>query len=285
MGTLTTKPLRTEHWPLEQFKPDAKELERHDDPEKTRQRGESMQARGQLQPVAATEDGRMIFGHGRYLAAKAVGIKTLEVKVYPASITDAEFWLIKAAENLHRNELTGYQKWLLCAELMCGNPDWLHKDLAERLHLDPSMVTRLLSPSKCIPAWQEALAAGKVGISDCYAASKLGEAEQSELLRQKLSGASRDTIEQVSRKSRKEKSGKDEAGKTAKVHCLLPSGVQITVSGKGLSLGSAIDALIDATREMRAAKANGYTAKTFAASMKDKAKARQAKATENAAAE
>jgi ParB family transcriptional regulator, chromosome partitioning protein len=148
----------------------------------------------------------MIFGHGRWLAAKAAGIKMLEVKLFPASLSDTQFRLIRAAENVQRKELTGYQKSLLCAELMSGNPTWRMKDLAEQLRLDPSMVTRLLSPSKCVPAWQEALAAGKVGISDCYAASKLGEAEQAELLRLKLSGASRDAIEHAGRKSRNSKS-------------------------------------------------------------------------------
>lgn len=174
MTASQTKPLAIEHRPLDWFKTDARELARHDDPAKVRLQGEDMLAKGQLQPVGATEDGRMIYGHGRWLAAKSAGIKTLEVKLFPTSLSDTQFKLIRAAENLQRKELTGYQKWLLCADLMACNPTWQMKELAEQLHLDPSMVTRLLSPSKCIPAWQEALAAGKVGISDCYAASKLG---------------------------------------------------------------------------------------------------------------
>jgi ParB family chromosome partitioning protein len=275
MTSIQTKPLAIEHRPLEWFKIDANELARHDDPEKVRLQGEDMLAKGQLQPVGATEDGRMIYGHGRYLSAKVVGIKTLEVKLFPASLSDTQFKLIRAAENLQRKELSGYRKWLLCRDLMSANPEWLVKDLTQQLHIDQSMGTRLLSPSKCILAWQEALGEGKVGISDCYAASKLGEAEQAELLRLKLSGASRDAIEQVGRRGRKGKSAKDEAGQVAKVHCELPTGVNITVSGKCLSLGTAIDALTDAIKEMKAAKASGYTAKTFAASMRDKAKARK----------
>ena len=47
----------------------------------------------------------MIFGHGRWLAAKAAGLKTIRVKIYPASLTDTEIMLIRAAENLQRNEL------------------------------------------------------------------------------------------------------------------------------------------------------------------------------------
>src|SRR5262249_51781355 len=156
-----------------------------------------MQANGQLQPVGATEDARMIFGHGRWLAAKAVGIKTLEVKLFPATMSDTQFYLARAAENLQRKDLTGHQKWLLCADLMCGNATWTQQDLAKHLHLSAPMVTQLLSPSKCTAAWQEALAAGKVTISDCYSASKLEKAAQDGLLQLKLSGASRDQIEQA----------------------------------------------------------------------------------------
>jgi ParB/RepB/Spo0J family partition protein len=269
MASLETKPLAIEHHPLDWFKTDARELARHDDPEKVRHQGEDMLANGQLQAVGATEDGRMIFGHGRWLAAKAAGIKTLEVKLFPASLSDTQFRLIRAAENLQRKELTGYQKYLLCAELMSGNPTWQMKDLAEQLHLDPSMVTRLLSPSKCIPAWQDALAAGKVGISDVYAASKLVEAEQAELLRLKLSGASRDTIEQVGRKSRNCKAA---TVKLSRVKIAMPLGASVVVSGDDLSMPELVELLSDTLREARKA-AEQYDVKTFQSMMRDKAKA------------
>lgn len=269
MATLQMKPLATEQRPLEWFKTDTRELARHDDPETIRRQGEDMLAKGQLQPVGATEDGRMIFGHGRWLAAKAAGIKTLEVKLFPASLSDTQFKLIRAAENLQRKELTGYQKSLLCAELMSGNPTWQLKDLAEELHLDPSMVTRLLSPSKCIPAWQEALAAGKVGISDCYAASKLGEEEQAKLLRLKLSGASRDAIEQAGRNSRNSKA---RAIKLSRVKIAMPQGASVVVSGNELSMSDLVELLSDTLKEARKA-ADQYDVKTWVSMMRDRAKA------------
>ena len=69
---------------------------------------------------------------------------------------------------------------------MACNPTWQHKDLAQALNLDPSMVTRLLSPLKCIEGVAGALKEEKVGISDCYAASKLPPEEQAGLLSLKL---------------------------------------------------------------------------------------------------
>jgi len=267
MQGLTPKPI-TEHRPLEWFKTDERELARHDDAEVVRRQGEDMKANGQLQAVGATEDGRLIFGHGRWLSAKTVGIKTLEVKLYPASLSDTQFKLIRAAENLHRKDLTGHRKWLLCADLMCGNPAWQMKDLAEHLHFDPSMVTRLLSPSKCIPAVQEALAAGKIGISDCYAISKLPPDEQGALLGLKLSGASRDTVEQAGRKTR---NGGKEAVRLSRVKIAMPQGASVVISRKDLGMCEVVELLTETLKEAKRA-AEQFDVKTLQAMMRDKAR-------------
>ncbi len=87
----------------------------------------------------------------------------------------------------------------------------------------------------------------------------------------KLSGASRDAIEQAGRKSR---NGTAPAVKVARVKCVLPSGVNVVVSGEGVSLDESIDALSEAIKEMKRARELGYTAKTFAAAMKDRSKKR-----------
>ena len=259
---LTTKPLTF-------FKPDPKQARQHYDEADDRQLGESMKALGQLQPVGAKPDGTLLWGHRRLRAALLVGLKDLQVIITDRQLSDTEIRLIQLTENLHRSDLTAYEKWLACAELMCMSPKWQLKDLAEHLHLDPSMLTRLLSPSRCIEAVQNALWEGQIGISDCYATSKLPEKEQAALLAMKLSGASRDAIEHAVRKTR---SGGQAAVRVQKVKCILPSGVSVVVSGKGVSLDESIEALGEAIKEMKRARELGYTAKTFAAAMKDKAK-------------
>jgi len=230
--------------------------------------GDDLLARGVLVPLLVKLDGTIIDGWRRWLASQRKGIKEL-----PVIITDkpeAEIAGIRLATVFHKADLTGAEKWLACSEILVTHPDWQMKDLADFLHVDPSMLTRLLSPSKCIPAWQEALKAGKVGVSDCYAASKLPESEQTSLLALKLSGASRDQIEAAGRKTRTAAAAS--SVKVNRVRCVLPSGVQIVVSGDGMSLESSIEALNEAIKEMKRARELGYTAKTFAAAMKDKAR-------------
>ena len=255
------------------------QLRKEYDPKKQEELTASVKALGILMALLVMPSRVLLAGHRRLMAAIAAGLEMVPVIITDRLLSDSEILVIQFTENMQREDLKPIEQVGGLEELARLNPGITNKALAELVHLDPSMVTRLRSVSKVIPSVREALAAEKIGLSTVYAISKCeSPAAQEQMLAQALRGASRDAIEQVSRKSRKEKSAKDEAGKTAKVHCLLPSGVQITVSGKGLSLGSAIDALTDGIREMRAAKANGYTAKTFAASMKDKARAKQAKA-------
>lgn len=262
------QPLRTEEWPLDRFQPDPKEVARHDDPEKVRLLGQDMLANGQLQAVGATEDGRLIFGHGRFLAARYAGIKALEVKVYPASLTETQFRLIRLAENIHRQDLTAYQKWLACTELLCGNATWKLQDLAEHLHLDPSSVTRLMSPSKLSEEWQNALRDGRVGISDCYAASKAPPDQHAALLAAKLNGATRDQLEQTARKQR----NRTPTVKLSRCRLPLSTGVTVTVQGPEMSLEQLIENLQTALDAARKANRESLDIKTAEKVWKDKAK-------------
>ena len=246
----------------------APQVRKEYDQDELKRLGESMKSLGQLQPVGAKADGTVLWGHRRLLAARWVGLATLQVIITDRQMSDSEIRLIQLTENMHRADLSGYEKWLAGSELLSMNPAWQMKDLAHHLSIDPSMATRILSPSRCSPAWQQALKEGKVGISDCYAASKLELEAQADLLALKLSGASRDAIEQAVRKKRAGTS----SVKVSKVKCLLPSGVQVVVSGNGVSLDESIEALNEAIKEMKRARELGYTAKTFAAAMKDKAR-------------
>ena len=244
---------------------------------------ESIDSEGLLQAPIVTEHLELLAGFRRLAALERLGWTECEVRVIPGPVTETKKRVIRLTENIARADLEAGEKSLSMVGLLDLNPGWTNKELAGYLHLDPSSVTRYVAYRNGTPEVQKAYLSGQIDLTRMYAIVKLPPDKQNEALALGLSGASRDAIEQVGRRSRKEKSAKDEAGKTAKVHCLLPTGVQITVSGKGLSLGTAIEALTDAIKEMRAAKANGYTAKTFAASMKDKAKASQemANAAEN----
>ena len=262
MPQLVTKPLT---W----FKPDPKQPRKHFTETDLRSLGESMLSLGQLQPVGARPDGTLLWGERRFRAAQLVGLKELSVIITDRSLTETEVRLIQLTENVHRADLRDSEKWRACEELLRLNSGWANKDLAAHLKLGESTITKYLAPSRCIPAVQEALEAGTIGITAVYEISRVAPEQQAELLALKLSGTSRDGLAQRVR-SRKNKATPQVRVK--RLVCPLPSGISITLAGDELSLDESIEALGEAIREMKRARELGYTAKTFAAAMKDKAK-------------
>jgi ParB family transcriptional regulator, chromosome partitioning protein len=253
--------------PVSWFKARPQARKRFDEAE-LRRLGESLKVR-QLQPLVCLPDGTIIAGERRYRAAVLCGIAELEVKIIDDPVTEAECKRLQFTENMQRQDLTGYEQWQGCVELMHLNPGWTQKQLAEQLHLDPSMVMRLLSPSKCIESVQAAFAEGKIGISDCYAISRLPEAEQSAALGMKLNGASRD---EVASHARRQQSGGKPAVRTSRVKCELGGGVSIVVAGDSLGLDEVIEALGAAQKEARKARDQNLDVKTFSAVLRDRAK-------------
>ena len=232
-----------------------------------RRLGESLKIR-QLEPVVCLPDGTIISGERRLRAAELVGMTELEVKIIDDPVTEAECKRLQFTENMQRQELTGYEQWQGCLDLLRLHPAWTQKDLALQLHIDPSMVIRLLAPSKCIQTVQEAFAEGKIGISDCYTVSRLGEAEQAAALALKLGGASRD---QLARHARRQRSGETPVVRASRVKCDLGR-VSITLVGDALGLDEVIEALGEAQKEARKARDQHLDVKTWSAVMRDRAR-------------
>ena len=229
----------------------------------------SIKEHGILQPPLVTKAGKLLSGERRTIAAGKAGLKEIQVIVTDRVLSDMEVRVIQLTENMIRQDLTGFEKWRGCAELMCMNPTWEMKDLAKHLGIDASMVTRLVSPSKCSGEWQDALAAGTVSISDCYAASKLESKDQAGLLALKLSGASRDQLEQAGRKKR---NGSTSAVRVSCIKIALLNDINVVIKGEGIDLDQGIEALKDAIKEMTKGRDQGLDAKTLVAVCKNKAK-------------
>jgi ParB family transcriptional regulator, chromosome partitioning protein len=154
-----------------------------------RQLGENIRDIGQLQEIVVRQAGdrfQLVAGERRLRAVRLVSLKTIRARIENGPESQPKTRIAQLSENIHRADLTPYEKWLACAELMCMHPNWKLQDLAKALSLDPSMVTRLLSPSKCIEAVQHALRDGKINGSDCYAISKAPQPEQADLLAARL---------------------------------------------------------------------------------------------------
>jgi len=222
-----------------------------------RELGRSLRKR-QLAPVWARSDRTLFIGNGRLDAAELEGLDGLDVVITDEPLSEADILLIQAQENMLRQDLSDFEKVCIVERLRDHWPELMAKDLADRLHVDPSTITRLMSVSKVIPAAREALEAGAITISHIYAMSKVSEQQQHDLLRLALGGASRDAIETESRRRR---NGNGSGVRLNRVKCPLPNAT-VSVCGIAIGLDEAIEACIAATRAMKAARDEGLDPKT-----------------------
>lgn len=85
------------------------------------ERAKSMEAVGQLQPIALKRNGKrfdLIFGATRLAAAKSLGWPTIDARVYHEGIAGSEFSAIRAAENVQREGLNFLEEGLAVAEVV-----------------------------------------------------------------------------------------------------------------------------------------------------------------------
>jgi len=89
------------------------------------------------------------------------------------------------------------------------------------------------------------------------------------LLALKLSGASRDRLEQAGRNSRNGSSG--QAVRLSRVKIAMPQGASVVISRKDLSMAEVVELLTETLKEAKRA-AEQFDVKTWQAMMRDKAR-------------
>jgi ParB family chromosome partitioning protein len=232
--------------------------------------GESLKVKQQV-PVLTQPDGVLIDGERRLRAAQRVGMTTLDVIIADKVLSDFEAKTWQLTNALHRADLTGYEKWVACTDLLAMNVGYQLKDLAELLRYDPAQISRLTAASKCIGEVQDAYRDEKITTSDVYAISKQAPSVQIGLLNLKLSGAitSRDALERVGRQNKK---ADGPVVRTPKVRIVMP-GATVLISGKDVDMDELIELLAATLKEARKAAGQRFDVKTWQSMMSDKAKA------------
>ena len=112
--TLSFAPERIEQWPLARLKPYARNAKTHGADQVAKIAG-SMAQFGWTVPCLVADDGELIAGHGRVLAAEQLGLTEAPVIVL-GHLTEAQRRAYRLADN-KLTELGGYDEALLAAEL------------------------------------------------------------------------------------------------------------------------------------------------------------------------
>ena len=203
---------------------------------------------------------KVVDGHRRLAGLELLGQTEVEVLLTDQELDDKAVLEVGLTTAIHRADLSGFDKFQACVKLLELNPGWQNQDLARCVKLDPSTVTRLLSPSKCVAEVVEALRENKIAISDAYEISKQEDREgQLRLLALKNAGASREVL---AAQVRKQRAAATPAVRVSKIKVPLVSGAVVTVSGDEITLEEAIEAAGEAVKQMKAAVAKSLNART-----------------------
>lgn len=236
-----------------------------------RRLGDSLKEHGQIQAIVLAPDGKTVLVGGRRVRAlRLAGVEFVEAKILDRMPTDCELTIMQLAENVHRKSLSGWDKFVGSTNALGMDVEMTAKKLAEKLKVSPANMVRWLCPSRTVPECQDALKAGKIGLSDCYAIAKAKTPErQRELLAKKLAGMGRDDLEEEGRRVR---ARSKPAVKVSRTKLALSSGISIVVSGAAICLETVIDSLSQALKAARSAREDNQDIKAFALILKNKAK-------------
>jgi ParB-like chromosome segregation protein Spo0J len=208
-------------------------------------------------PLICGPDGLVYDGNRRLKAALLDGRPAeLEVIILEGVPTVAAICEIQLVTSLARADLEpysvyqGFVGWLKASPGKCG------ADLARAVGRSEGYVSMVLSLSKCIPQVQELAAANKIGMKLWWAYSRLSPEQQ--IAKLKGHAPNGHETEKVTRIST------PVPGKKAK----------LTITGKDISLASAIEIAQEFVRLAKAAAADGVSAKVFEGVCKDRAKAK-----------
>jgi ParB family chromosome partitioning protein len=230
--------------------------------------GESMRVQ-QVVPILCRSDGTIIDGERRFRAAQLVGLTSVDVIITDEVLSAGQLLVTQLTANLARAGLSDPEVFLACKTIMEVNKTWTNVDLARHLGRSQALVTHIMSVSNLIPEAVQAFMDGKIRVKAAYNVSLLPPEEQSGLLALYLSGMPVEQVAAIGRQQRKATTSAP-AVKVSKIRCDLPGSVCVTVSGEGVSLEDGVDALGKAMTAMKRAIQDGFTARTFAAAMKDK---------------
>ncbi len=221
----------------------------------------SIKEHGVQQPIAIMEDGTVITGHRRLEASKQTGKTTIPAMIH-AMLDALTVKLMRLTENLQRADMDERDIFRSCLELEAEGVS--RSDIAKGLGKSPASVTRYLSPKECAPDALEAFLAGKLTLGQM---DKIRTSTQPrDLMGLFLNG---ETQERAARKAKPK-----DAVRVEKVKIPLPTGNVVVVSGDGVSLEDAIEAMDEAKKAISAAIKRGLNSKTAQQVFKDVAAAR-----------
>jgi ParB/RepB/Spo0J family partition protein len=233
--------------------------------------GANIKALGQLVPViafrpAAAKRYTLIDGEKRWLACQLQGIETLDAVIWERRPTPSEVAITQWSIDAHRSNLTPMERSDLFARIK-QESNLSVSDMAERLNIKQPLASKMLSFQNGCKELRDALDAGAIDQDKAYT---ICQEPSHEKQRELLKHASDLTREQLRQKARGGAQPVELKASIARFP--LPTGVLITVQGRKMSLAGAINAMLEAVKELKKGQSEHWDITTAMRVMRDRAK-------------
>jgi len=223
----------------------------------------------QLHPLIILPDDLILDGECRWRGLMLENPEfEVDVIVVDRELGPGEACELQLISAMHSTSLCAYDQAQACKEWMDQNPRASAKELAEKIDRDPSMLTRLNSLWKTIPAVVKAAAEGRIGPKAWYQISLLPQSDQAGLLDLHLAGSPAGQIAEFCGKKR---TNGTSVVRLSRVKIAMPRGATVVISGNELNMAEVVELLSETLKEARKA-AEQYDVKTFQSMMRDKSK-------------
>jgi ParB family chromosome partitioning protein len=221
---------------------------------------QSIRQKGQLGAIRvrwSEELGKwvIIAGERRWRAVRRAGLPTIDCYFHEQGLTKSEVLEQQLVENCLREDLRPVEEARAFAALMELN-GWTGKQLAEKLSLPPSKVSRALALLKLPPDIQHQVEAGTISARTAYEISKLNDdTSRRHLARMATSGAL--THEQAAKAARRRKNTGRQKPRGTKLTFFADGGWRVIVcANRNGTYDEVEQALQDALEEVRHRIAN-----------------------------
>jgi ParB/RepB/Spo0J family partition protein len=208
---------------------------------------------------------RLLDGERRWRAAQLVNIVELDAIVLEQRPTKTALHILQMSLEFHRKELSAMERSHVLHRIRTEN-NWQINELADKLNMRQPLVSKLLAYQKLDAAVQAMLHSGSIDMEKAFTISQEGDPAKQKELATAAAGLSREQLRQ------KAKGDDATAVKTSIARFALASGLCVTVQGRQVTLSSAIEAMLEAAKELRKGQGQGLDISTAEKVMRDKAR-------------
>lgn len=256
--------------PLDKLDPDPDQPRREFPEQELRELGASLKSTGQLVLIIVIMIGdryQIVDGERRARAAGIVGLKTLRAEVLLKKPTRAELTVMQLVVNAQRTDLLALEELdaygTLMQTLQCSATE-----LAQKLCVSKSKVTRILSLRALTDEQRELVRSGAISSANAYAISRMDEAGQAKAMELINAGLfSRDKAERLSSSK-----GKESSPGRKSLQLQAGSALVRIASDDSLSIDGVLNVLEDVTRELKKARSQGLDVSTAVHVLRDRAR-------------